>query len=165
VGGVGEPDRASEVRAAYERYVETNDRAVLGEVPWSAFADCFTENGVYIDPAWGRIEGRAAITQFLEDSMAGLDGWTLPHEWAVVEGDRVVTLWWLRLPGTTPDGQPLQAPGMSILHYAGDGLFDYELDILNMVEVFEMMKASDWKPNDAMRSPPKHPDRNIAPPV
>jgi hypothetical protein len=75
--------------------------------------------------------------------MAGLGGWTLPHEWTVVEGDRVVTHWWMRLPGTRPDGQPLQAPGMSIVRYAGEGLFDCELDILNMVEVFEMMKVSE----------------------
>ena len=161
---MGEIDRSSEARAAYARYVETNGRAVRGELPWSALADCFTENGVYVDPVWGRIEGRAAITRFFEDSMAGLDGWTLPHEWAVAEGDRVVSHWWMRLPGARPSGQALQAPGMSILRYAGEGRFDYELDILNMVGVFELMRLSDWKPNAAMRPPPEHPDRNMAPP-
>jgi hypothetical protein len=43
--------------------------------------------------------------------------------------------------------------------------FDYKLDILNMPEVFELMKLSDWKPNPAMRPPPQVPDRNLAPPT
>ena len=97
-------------------------------------------------------------------SMVGLDGWTFPEEWTMVEGDRVVSFWWNRLPGTTADGQPLQAPGLSILRYAGDGRFDYELDILNMAEVFELMKVSDWRPSAAMHAPPDKPDRNPAPP-
>jgi ketosteroid isomerase-like protein len=157
-------DRTSEARAAYERYLQTNDGALRGEVPWSALADCFTEDAVYVDPARGRIEGRAAIARFLADSMAGLDGWTFPYEWVMVEGDRVVSQWWTRLPGTRADGQPLQAPGMSILRYAGEGRFDYELDIVNMVEIFELTKMSEWRPNDAMRPAPTQPDRNLAPP-
>jgi hypothetical protein len=119
---------------------------------------------VYVDPAWGRTEGRAGITKFLDDSMAGLDEWTFPEEWTLVDGDRVVSFWWNRLPGTTADGRPLQAPGISILRYAGEGRFDYELDVLNMAEVFELMKASEWRPNAAMHAPPEQPDRNAAPP-
>ena len=38
----------------------------------------------------------------------------------MVEDDRVVSFWWNRLPGTGKDGRPIQAPGVSILHYAGD---------------------------------------------
>ena len=35
---------------------------------------------------------------------------------------------------------------MSILHYAGDGRFNYELDVLNMGEVIEIIGNSGWKP-------------------
>ena len=158
-------DRSEEARAAYGRYVEAREKVQRGEARWSVLADeFFTDDAVYVDPVWGRAEGRAAITRFLDDSMAGLDGWTFPEEWTMVDGDRVVSFWWNRVPGTTPDGRPLQAPGVSILRYAGDGRFDYELDVLNMVEVFEVMKASDWQPNAAMHLPPEQPDRNPTPP-
>ena len=42
---------------------------------WDDFADNFTEDAVYIDPAWGRIEGRESIRDFFERSMAGLTGY------------------------------------------------------------------------------------------
>jgi ketosteroid isomerase-like protein len=161
---MSDADRTEEARATYRRYLETRERIHRGGAPWSALADFFTEDAVYLDPAWGRTDGRAEITRFLDDSMAGLESWTFPEEWTMVEGDRVVSFWWNRLPGTAPDGRPLQAPGVSILHYAGDGRFDYELDILNMAEVFELMKASDWRPSDVMRPPPEHPNRDATPP-
>jgi ketosteroid isomerase-like protein len=158
-------DRTEEARAAYRKYVALREQVHRGEANWSVLADeCFTDDAVFVDPAWGREEGREAITRFLDASMAGLDGWEFPEEWTLVDGDRVMSFWWNRVPGTTPDGRPLQVPGVSILRYAGDGRFDYELDVLNMVEVFEVMKASDWEPNRAMNMPPEQPDRNATPP-
>jgi ketosteroid isomerase-like protein len=161
---MGNADRSDEARATYRTYLETREKVQRGDVPWSALADFFTEDAVYVDPAWGRTQGREAITRFLDDSMAGLESWTFPEGWTMVDGDRVVSFWWNRLPGTTADGRPLQAPGVSILRYAGDGRFDYELDILNMTEVFELMKASDWRPTADMRPPPERPDRDASPP-
>jgi hypothetical protein len=63
-----------------------------------------------------------------------------------------------------PEGRPLEAPGVSVLRYAGEGKFDYELDLLNMAEVGELMEASDWRPNASLNAPPTHPDRNVTPP-
>lgn len=83
----------------------------------------------------------------------------------MVDGDRVVTFWWNRLPGTDPHGRPHQAPGVSILRYAGDGRFDFELDLLNMQEIGEIITASGWTPPaSGMNLPPRRPDRNPAPP-
>jgi hypothetical protein len=96
--------------------------------------------------------------------MVGLEDWTFPEQWTMVDGDRVVSFWWNRLPGNRPDGRPWQAPGVSILQYAGDGRFCYELDILNMAEVFEIMKESGWQPAGAIGIPPKHPNRDVTPP-
>ena len=42
-----------------------------------------------------------------------------------------------RAPATT--ARRYQAPAFSILHYAGDGKFDYELDLMNIVEVTEVL--------------------------
>ncbi len=61
-----------EALETYERYVALRDEIDRGRKPWSALADFFTEDAVYIDPGWGRIEGRESIRTFFERSMAGL---------------------------------------------------------------------------------------------
>ena len=76
-----------------------------GERSWSSIAEeFFTEDIVFIDPAWGRTEGRDAVAQFMDESMAGLEDWTFPEEWTMSDGERVVTMWWNRLPGEGPGG-------------------------------------------------------------
>ena len=82
----------------------------------------------------------------------------------MVDGDRLVTFWWNRLSGSRADGTPYQAPAFSVLHYAGDGLFDYELDLMNIAEVGELLVESAWAPSPGMLVPEARPDRNITPP-
>ena len=148
-----------EVRAVYERYVETRNRIDRGEVGWDALAQFFSEDAVFIDPAWGRMEGLEAIRAFLIGSMAGLDDWSFPHQWTMVDGNRVVTMWMNRLGGQREDGSYYEAPGISILEYAGEGKFSYELDLLNMVHVGELIQESGWKPPESCNAPPAHPRR------
>ncbi len=153
-----------EAREAYQRFVACRNDIDAGKRPWTDLGEFFTDDCVFIDPAWGRTEGKERVITFLEQSMAGLDGWTFPEEWTVVDGARVISLYWNRVPGARADGSPLQAPGVSILHYAGDGRFSYECDILNMAEVGEIMAASTWKPSSAMFAPPREPNRDCTPP-
>jgi ketosteroid isomerase-like protein len=155
----------AEARATYQRYVATRDRVEAGELPWSVLADFFTEDAVFVDPAWGRVEGRPAIARFMDESMAGLEDWRFPEQWTVAEGNRVVSFWWNRLPGARADGTPYQAPGISIMTYAGDGLFSQEVDLLNMTEVGELFAESGWTPPPTMNMPPRRPVRDISPPA
>jgi hypothetical protein len=148
-----------EILEAYDRLVETRDRAEKGEVGWDALADHFTEDATFIDPAWGRVEGLSAIQEFMVESMAGLEGWVFPREWTVVEGNRLVSGWQNRLPGQRPDGSFYEAPGISILIYAGNGKFSYEEDLLNMVHVTELIRESGWKPGPDFNLPPREPRR------
>ena len=151
---------ASEILGAYDRYVATRDRIEAGELGWQALADFFTEDATFIDPAWGRVRGRPQILKFLEESMAGLEGWTFPREWtAVLDGNRLASGWQNRLPGERADGTPYQALGVSIMHYAGDGRFDREEDLLNMVHVIELVQSSGWKPGPGFNPPPAQPER------
>lgn len=156
-------ERETEALTAYRAYVAQRDLCVAGEAAWSTIGQFFTDDAVFIDPAWGRVEGRGQIGAFMSHAMAGLEDWSFPEEWTMVDGDRVVTFWWNRLPGTGPDGAPYQAPAFSVLHYAGDGLFDYELDLVNMAEVGELFVASGWTPGPTMAFPGPNPERDVTP--
>jgi ketosteroid isomerase-like protein len=149
----------AEIEATHARYVATRNRVEAGELGWDALADFFTEDATFIDPAWGRIEGLPAIRTFLVESMAGLEDWSFPHEWAMVDGDRLVTCWQNRLPGRRADGSFYQAPGISLLTYAGGGRFSREEDLLNMVHVGELIRESGWKPGPGFHAPPRRPRR------
>ena len=152
-----------ESRETYHRFVALRDKIDAGDATWSQLADFFTEDAVYIDPAWGRIEGRENIREFFEKSMAGLTGygWSTPENWIMVDGPRVVSQWDQVL-GERPDGGRWFVAGLSILYYAGDGLFCYSHDMLNMAHVFEVMKAIGWKPNPSVNVPPREPNRDVS---
>jgi ketosteroid isomerase-like protein len=149
----------AEILATYRRYVDTRNRVEKGELPWDALAAFFTDDATFIDPAWGRVEGIQAIRRFLVDSMAGLEDWEFPHEWAMVDGDRLIARWQNRLPGRRADGTYYEAPGYSFLRYVGGGRFSYEEDLLNMVHIGELIRESGWKPPASFNPPPRHPRR------
>jgi len=158
-------DRPQEALATYKQMVALRSRIEAGELPWSALGDYFTQDAVYIDSAWGRVEGQAAIKRFMEDSMVGLDDWRFPEEWSMADGDRVVSMWWNQLPGERADGSPYRVAGLSVLRYAGDSKFDYEYDVFNMEQVVEVIAESGWNPTTPMNAPPAHPNRDTTPPV
>lgn len=157
-----------EARDTYARFVAARDEVDAGRKPWSALADFFTEDAVYIDPAWGRIEGRENIREFFEKSMAGLTGygWSTPENWTMCEGRRLVSQW-DQILGRREDGSPWLVPGLSILYYAGDGLFCYSHDMLNMTHVGETLKAMQWRPpaGVAFHMPPRQPNRDVSLPA
>lgn len=157
-------ERELEALDAYRACVAQRTRCEKGEAPWATVADWFTEDAVFIDPAHGRIEGRVEIARFFDWSMLGLDGWDFPEQWTMADGDRLVSFWWNRVPGTNDDGTPRQAPAVSILHYAGDGLFDYELDLMNIVEVTDILAKAEWRPGEGFTVPPPDPNRDPTPP-
>ena len=153
-----------EARAAYAGYCETRTRIVAGELPWTALEDFFTDDAVYVDPAWGRVEGLDAIREFWTESMQGLEEWSFPEAWTMVEGNRVVSMWWQEM-GTDPGGSTVRCPGISILYYAGDGRFAYEHDLMNMAHVMEAITASGWTPSGDFTMPPADPNRDLSLPA
>ncbi len=147
----------------YRRFVALRERIDVGEATWDMLADFFTEDAAYIDPAWGRIEGRENIREFFVKSMQGLTGygWCTPEHWIMVDGPRVVSQW-DQILDQRENGSPWFVPGLSILYYAGDGLFCYSHDMLNMTHVGQTMKAIGWKPPaSGINLPPIDPDRNV----
>jgi hypothetical protein len=68
------------------------------------------------------------------------------------------------LHGADADGRPYQAPAFSILHYAGNRKFDYELDLMNMAEIGQVIARSGWVLGQGFRIPDPKPDRDPTPP-
>src|SRR5690606_6489331 len=141
--GVAHP--RDEVEAAVRRYLEVRDRIVAGDAPWADLAQCFTDDVVYVDPAWGRVEGLDAVrAELLGEAMEGLSDWEFPTDFHVIDGDTVVVKWRQVIPGS--DGTRYEQSGYSTLLYAGDGKFSFEEDLLNMAHVMEDLRASGWRP-------------------
>ena len=151
-----------EILATHQRYLEQRRRIEVGDFGWDALAEFFTDDATFVDPAWGRIDGKDNIVRFLRESMEGLEDWSFPMEWELVDGDCLVTGFQNRLPGRRADGSYYQAPGVSRIVYAGGGKFSFEQDLLNMVHVLELIKESGWLPKKKMNSPPRSPVRLCA---
>lgn len=148
-----------EIEATLERYLAVRARMDSGLGDWNELAAFFTDDAVYIDPAWGLVEGIEAITEFLHESMVGLEDWVFPVEWTAIDGDRVVVKWIQRLPGQRADGSAYDNSGVSLLTYAGDGKFSRGEDHLNMLHVHEVIAESGWVPGPGFNVPPRHPRR------
>ena len=157
------PNIKQEARDTYLAYVAQRDEVDAGNRTWAELADFFTEDAVYLDPAWGRQEGREGIRDFMTRSMAGLTGhgWSTPERWIMVDGHRVVSKW-DQVMGDKPGGGQWIVPGLSVLYYAGDGLFCYSHDYLNMTHVGETLKAMQWQPPAEFNMPPRTPNWNTA---
>ena len=118
-----------EVDAEFARYVErgkAND--------WSAWADQFTEDARYVEHEYGVFEGREAIRAWIVETMATVSGMSFPHDWHVIDGNRVIMYCWNifePLPGMTGE---YKFAVVTILHYAGDGQWSYEEDVYNAKE-------------------------------
>ena len=155
-----------EVDAAVLAYIATRDRIDAGEGTWADLAVHFTDDAVFIDPAWGRCEGLEEMRRTVFGAaMDGLEGWTFPTDFFVIDGDTVVVKWRQVIPGT--DGASHEQSGISTLVYAGDGRFRYEEDLLNMAHVMEGIVASGYQPPEgkAWPLPPAEVDRDFSVPA
>ena len=157
------PHSRDEVQAALERYLAVRDAINAGKGTWSDLAQFFTDDAVFIDPAWGRVEGIEEMKQSVfGDAMVGLESWTFPTEFFMIDGDTVVVKWLQVMPGTHADGRPFAQSGYSTLVYAGGGKFCYEEDLLNMAHVMEDVRESGFRFSPEMGSVPERPNRDFS---
>ena len=154
------PYPEDEIRATVERYVAVRESIDAGKQgAWTELAQFFTDDAVFIDPAWGRVEGIEEMKRTVfGDAMVGFEEWQFPIEFYAM-----IVKWKQVLPGQRDDGRKYEQSGVSTLIYAGNGKFRYEEDLLNMVHVLEDMKESKCPvPDVAM--PPRHPNRDFSRP-
>lgn len=135
-----------ELQAAFDGYTSTV-RGITASGEWSRFADLFTEDATYVEHLFGRFEGREAIRAWITKTMSRFPGNVMtgfPIEWHVIDDDRgwIVCKIWNDMPDPG-DGQRYSAYNLTVLHYAGDGLWSYEEDAYNPAAFEDMIRR--WR--------------------
>ena len=118
----------AEVEAAFQRYW----RLGAIEERWTDWPDCFTEDVHYVERVYGEMRGRETVREWITGLMANNTHIHAVLNWYLIEGDRVVLHMLNRYYNPAPDGPPIDFPGMTVLGYAGEGLFSYEEDWWSM---------------------------------
>lgn len=149
---------SEELRETLERYLALRQDVDDRKRPWSDLVEFFSDDVVFIDPAWGRVEGIEGVREFLVDSMTGIEDWTFPVDKIWVDGNEVGIKYRQVLPGGR------QQSAYTTLIYAGGGKFRYEEDVLNMAHCMEDLAAIDWQPSAGMKFPPARPNRDFSRP-
>ncbi|WP_375482139.1 nuclear transport factor 2 family protein [uncultured Mycobacterium sp.] len=110
---------------------------------WSRYADLFTDDAVYLEHVYGEMHGRERIREWIASTMSEFPGSEMPFypaEWYTIDEDRgwVIgkILNRMKDPG---DGSIHQAPTLTVLHYAGNGLWSYEEDAYNPLNFLAMV--------------------------
>lgn len=128
------PWSRAELETAFSHYQDEVDR-IAGSGDWTRFADLFAEDATYKEHAYGDFSGREEIRRWIVETMTTFPGSEMPRfpiEWHLVDEERgrIVCEVWNDLvdPG---DGERHGASNITILTYAGDGLWSCEEDIYN----------------------------------
>ena len=115
-------------------------RAQPSEAPaaWARFADLFTSDADYIEHALGTMHGRDEIRPWIVKTMTRFPGnhmVAFPTLWKVFDAPTGRVIFEVDNPMCDPgDGSVITATNISIITYAGDGLWRCEEDIYNPME-------------------------------
>ena len=131
-----------------EAYAELH-RRVQGYVDagdWTGFADNFTEDAEYVEHAFGTFRGRDEIRAWSVRTMTSFPGGVMtgfPLAWQVVDAPSSRLICEVRNLMPDPgDGLRLEESNLTIMTYAGDGLFSREEDVYNPLRFARM--ATRW---------------------
>lgn len=134
-----------ELEAGFAHYQAQVQRcAATGD--WNHFADLFTTEATYVEHAYGTFHGREEIRAWVVKTMTSAPGrWMtdFPPSWHVIdEGRGRIVCEILNVMSDAGDGVVHQPTNITILGYAGDGLFDYEEDVYNPARFVDDLR--DW---------------------
>jgi hypothetical protein len=124
----------AELHRRVQGYVEAGD--------WTGFADSFTEDAEYVEHAYGTFRGRDEIRAWSTRTMTTFPGGVMtgfPLAWQVVDVPTSRLICEVRNLMPDPgDGTQLEEPNLTIVTYAGDGLFSREEDVYNPLRFARM---------------------------
>jgi len=125
----------TEVEAAYRNFVAVGDSG-----DWNAWADLHSVDGVWVEHHLGTFRGREAIREAIVRVMKPVPMMTFPVAWHVIEGNRVVYYPWQVMPDPKGGSELYRFGCVTILEYAGDGLFSHQEDLYNPKEGEDVMR-------------------------
>lgn len=109
---------------------------------WDRWADQFTVDAHYIEHAYGVFHGREEIRRWVTRTMTSFPGSYMtgyPSLWHVVDPSTSRVICEVDNPMRDPgDGSLFTATNITILTYAGDGLWSCEEDVYNPMEFGQM---------------------------
>jgi hypothetical protein len=108
--------------------------AGITDEDWLRWTEHLTEDVLYVERNFGTMRGRAQVRAWITELMAARADVHGVLNWYLVKGDRVVFDMTNRIYHPVP-GQPhFDFAGLTVLQYAGDGLFGYEEDYWDKAE-------------------------------
>jgi SnoaL-like domain len=124
----------SELAAAFETFEQTVARAAETH-DWDAWVQHYTPDVLYIEHAAGTMHGRDEVRAWIERTMGTFPGSYMvafPSLWSVIDEASGRIIMELDNPMRDPgDGSVITATNISIITYAGDGLWRQQEDIYN----------------------------------
>lgn len=125
---------ADEITGAYEVF-HGHVQGFAESGDWHGFADLFTEDATYVEHAFGTFHGREEIREWSVRTMTSFPGGTMtgfPLAWQVVDPDAGRLVCEVRNLMPDPgDGSLHEESNLTIMTYAGDGMFCREEDVYN----------------------------------
>jgi hypothetical protein len=95
---------------------------------WVRWPDHLTEDVLYVERFFGTMRGRDAVRAWITSLMEQRSDVHAVLEWYLVKGHRVVLSMQNRYYSPDPERPHIDFAGLTVLEYAGDGLFGYEED-------------------------------------
>lgn len=109
---------------------------------WTGFADNFTEDAEYVEHAFGTFRGREEIRAWSVRTMTSFPGSVMtgfPLAWQVVDAPAARLVCEVRNLMPDPgDGSHHEESNLTVMTYAGDGLFSREEDVYNPLRFAQM---------------------------
>ncbi|GAC68387.1 nuclear transport factor 2 family protein [Gordonia soli] len=128
---------ADELDAAFGEFQRTVAEIAISR-DWDRFAEMFTTDADYVEHALGTMSGREEIRAWIWKTMSAFPGSHMtgyPSLWHVVDAPTARVICEVDNPMRDPgDGSVITATNITILTYAGDGLWSREEDVYNPFE-------------------------------
>jgi len=124
----------SELARAFAQFEATVDRAARTR-DWDGWVAHYTPDVDYIEHAAGTMKGREQVRDWIRRTMSTFPGshmTAFPSLWHVIDEDRARVICELDNPMRDPgDGTRISATNISIISYAGDGMWSRQEDVYN----------------------------------
>ncbi|MGB3602300.1 nuclear transport factor 2 family protein [Gordonia sp. (in: high G+C Gram-positive bacteria)] len=128
---------AAELNDAFAQFQKTVAEIAISK-DWDRWAAQFTVDATYIEHAYGQFSGREEIRAWINKTMNAFPGSHMveyPSLWHVVDPETGRVICEVDNPMRDPgDGSVFTATNITILTYAGDGLWSCEEDVYNPME-------------------------------